>query len=53
MGLAVLDRSMSLDGFVSGPNDDDPNNPGGEASRCTTGVSLPRADSRSQGWPVN
>lgn len=30
MGLAVLDMSMSLDGFVSGPNDDDPNNPGGD-----------------------
>jgi dihydrofolate reductase len=30
VGLAVLDMSMSVDGYIAGPNDDDPNNPGGD-----------------------
>jgi dihydrofolate reductase len=30
VGLAVLDMSVSVDGYIAGPNDDDPDNPGGD-----------------------
>jgi hypothetical protein len=46
MSTSVLYMSMSIDGYIAGPNDN-PENPGGDGFRSITGVVITTRASRS------